>query len=184
MMASEAGVLDIPPENVASKGRLQPGPHVPRRHRAGSHHRRRGDQAHGSATERPIGEWLDEHRSHLDDLPRSARAAAPGRRTLCSAPDGVRLHVRGPAHADRADGHDGVEAVGSMGNDTPLACCRAPAPALHYFKQLSRRSPTRRSTASAKRSSRRPRRRLGSEGNLLNPQPSRLPGGSSSSGRS
>ena len=34
IMASEAGVLDIAPERILHKGRLQPG-HVPRRHRAG-----------------------------------------------------------------------------------------------------------------------------------------------------
>ena len=45
VMASEVGVLDIPEENILLKERLHPGPHLPRRHRAGAHHRRRGNQA-------------------------------------------------------------------------------------------------------------------------------------------
>ena len=45
VMASEAGVLDIAPENVLTKGRLAARTHVPRRHGAGPHRRRRGDQA-------------------------------------------------------------------------------------------------------------------------------------------
>ena len=46
IMASEAGVLDVPPENVVQQGPAAARQHVPRRHRAGPHRRRRGDQAH------------------------------------------------------------------------------------------------------------------------------------------
>ena len=45
IMASEVGVLDIPPEDVLVKERLHPGPHLPRRHGEGPHRRRRRDQA-------------------------------------------------------------------------------------------------------------------------------------------
>ena len=34
VMASETGVLDIPDEDIVYKSRIQPGPHVPPRHRA------------------------------------------------------------------------------------------------------------------------------------------------------
>ena len=44
VMASEVGVLDIPAEQIALKERLHPGKHLPRRHRPGPDHRRRGDQ--------------------------------------------------------------------------------------------------------------------------------------------
>jgi len=40
IMASEAGVLDIPPERVLQEGPPAAGPHVPGRHRGGPHHRR------------------------------------------------------------------------------------------------------------------------------------------------
>ncbi len=42
IMASEVGVLDIPPDKVLQKGRLQPGPHVPDRHRTRPHRFGRG----------------------------------------------------------------------------------------------------------------------------------------------
>ena len=37
VMASEAGVLDIPADQVMAKGRLQPGPDVPRGHLRAAH---------------------------------------------------------------------------------------------------------------------------------------------------
>ena len=40
---------------------------------------------------------------------------------LALAPAGLRLHAGGSARAARADGRDGEEPIGSMGNDTPLA---------------------------------------------------------------
>ena len=40
IMASEVGVLDVPPENVLQKGRLEPGPYVPGRYRRGTHYSR------------------------------------------------------------------------------------------------------------------------------------------------
>ena len=45
VMASEVGVLDIPPERILHKGRLQPGPHVPHRYGAEADRGRRRDQA-------------------------------------------------------------------------------------------------------------------------------------------
>ena len=79
-------------------------PHVPGRHRAGPHHRRRGDQAH------------DRRRAPVPRVAR--RVPGPSRgpaalRPKCQQPDpdtpaaaagGVRLHVRGRADAPRADG--------------------------------------------------------------------------------
>ncbi len=47
VMASEAGVLEFAPDQIAAQGPAAAGAHVPDRHRAGSHHRGRRDQAHG-----------------------------------------------------------------------------------------------------------------------------------------
>ena len=44
IMASEVGVLDMPAEEHPRQGAAASGPDVPRRHRAGPHHRRRRDQ--------------------------------------------------------------------------------------------------------------------------------------------
>jgi glutamine phosphoribosylpyrophosphate amidotransferase len=58
IMASEVGVIDVDPANVKMKGRLQPGPHVPHRLRAGAHDPRRGDQAEGRRPRAPtVSGW-------------------------------------------------------------------------------------------------------------------------------
>ncbi len=68
ILASEAGVLDVPAETVVRKGRLQPGRMF------------LVDTAQGRIVEdeeikrtlaaaRPYREWLDEHLIHVDDLP-------------------------------------------------------------------------------------------------------------------
>ena len=45
IMASEVGVLDIPPRGRPGQGAPAPGQDLPRRHGQGPHRRRRGDQA-------------------------------------------------------------------------------------------------------------------------------------------
>ena len=103
IMASEAGVLDIPPGNVVQKGPAAARPHVPGGHRAGPHHRRRGDQADDlcPAAVPPVAR-------RVPDPPRRparrARAAGAGPRDAAAAPGRVRLHVRGRAHRAHADG--------------------------------------------------------------------------------
>ena len=64
IMASEVGVLDIAPEDVAGQGAPPPGPHLPGRHVAGPHRRRRGDQerAGGAASVPPVARRA--HRRH------------------------------------------------------------------------------------------------------------------------
>ena len=59
-------------------------------------------------------------------------------RDRAAAAAGVRLHRRGPAHpASTPMADDGDEAVGSMGNDTPLAVLsERPQLLYNYFKQL------------------------------------------------
>ena len=115
IMASEVGVLDVPPERVLHKGPAAAGPHVPGGHRAGPHRRRRGDQAQ------------DRHRAAL---PPMARQAHCWNWQTCRRPP----HVPEPDHdtvlqRQQAFGYtfedlriimapmarDGVEAVGSMG---------------------------------------------------------------------
>ena len=81
ILASEAGVLDVPPENVVRKGRLQPGKMF------------LVDTAQGRivedeeikrtlATARPYREWLDEYLIHVDDLPKPPEVPQPDHDTL------------------------------------------------------------------------------------------------------
>ncbi len=134
--ASEAGVLEIPPERILTRGRLQPG-------RLFLIDTIRGrivtdeEIKHEISSRRPYGEWLSEHMENLDDLPE------PG--------DVPRLDLGTLEERQRAFGYTseelkiligpmsatGYEPVGSMGNDAPLAVLsNKPQLLFHYFKQL------------------------------------------------
>ena len=97
IMASEVGVLDIPPENVQSQGPAAAGPHVPRRSGAGPHHRRRGAEAAASPREQPYADWLRDNSVSTGRSARGPVAARAGPRHRAAAPAGVRLHLRRPA---------------------------------------------------------------------------------------
>ena len=105
IMASEAGVLDVPPEDVVQKGRLQPG----RMFLVDTEQGRIIDDEEIKrtvATEHPYGRWLDQHLVHLKDLPRRAGSARIGSGFAAAAADRVRLHLRRSARAARADGEE------------------------------------------------------------------------------
>ncbi len=136
IMASETGVMDVDPANVAYKGRLQPG----RMFLVDTDEERiipDEEIKEGLAARKPYRAWLDKQRVRLVDLPDPE-----------SYPqyDLEGLNVR-----QRANGYtledlrilmgpmavDGQEPVGSMGTDTPLAVLSDRSPLLYdYFKQL------------------------------------------------
>ena len=147
IMASEAGVLPIAPERVAYKGRLQPGRMFLVNMEEG---RIVADEEIKTAiaTAEPYRDWLNQYLVDLSQLP-----DAPPR------PTPVRLSAHVEAHSplptiinlQTAFGYtfedlrilltpmarDGVEAVGSMGSDTPLAVLSDRPKLLYdYFQQL------------------------------------------------
>src|SRR3954471_1349560 len=134
VLASETGVLDVPPENVLRKGRLQPGKLflvdlgqgriVP------------NDEVKAeAATRRPYRKWFEREHVRLADLPRpAARVAREPLRSLQLAFGYTQedMKVMLAPLAVNAE-----EAIGSMGNDTPLAALSDRRPLLYsYFKQL------------------------------------------------
>ncbi len=136
IMASEVGVLDVPADQVLSKGRLQPGRMFLVDLEQG---RIIGDEElkEQIATERPYGNWLRSHLVALQDLPEPEGLPEPEPQPLlvCQQAFGYTTEdlklIVSPmaAHAN--------EAVGSMGNDTPLAVLsERPQPLYNYFKQL------------------------------------------------
>ncbi len=171
IMASEAGVLDIPPENVLRKGRLQPG----RMFLVDTEEGRivEDDEIKRQvANERPYRQWLNEHLVHLDQLPPAPEVPVPDHDTLLQ-----RQLAFGYTYEDQRIilmpmARDGVDAVGSMGNDTPLAALSSkPRLLFDYFKQLFAQVTNppidciREELITASEGW------LGSEGNLLEPQP-------------
>ena len=135
ILASEVGVLDIPPDQVLSKGRLQPG----RMLLVDTKQGRIVDDdelKQQIATEHPYGEWLKENLVDLQELP-----APRFVQTTNSATVTRRQRLFGYTYEDlkmlMTPMAEGSEAIGSMGTDTPLAVLSAKSQLLYnYFKQL------------------------------------------------
>ncbi len=136
VMASEVGVLDVPPAMVEKKGRLEPGKMFLIDMGEGriiddAELKRRISEAE------PYGEWLSGHMVALADLPEAPDLPEPDHATVLT-----RQRIFGYTHEDlrilmAPMAIDGQEGLGSMGNDTPLAVLSDHAPPLfNYFKQL------------------------------------------------
>ncbi len=136
IMASEAGVLPIEPERVESKGRLQPGQMFLVDMEAG---RIVADEEvkHPIITQHPYQQWLDEHLYTLDKFPSAPMGGAiheddimPLQQNFGYTFEDLRMLLVPMAQT-------GVEAVGAMGIDTPLAVLSDRPKLLYdYFKQL------------------------------------------------
>ena len=135
VMASETGVLDIPPAEVSHKGRIQPG----RMFLVDTAEKRViADEEIKSkmATALPYGKWLDEQRVFLFELPPGAdkppldhKALEVSQRTFGYTTEDIRLIT--------PMAETGGEGIGSMGTDTPLAVLsNRPQSLFSYFKQL------------------------------------------------
>jgi glutamate synthase (NADPH/NADH) large chain len=135
VMASEVGVLDIPPGKVVQRGRLQPGRMFLVDTSLG---RIVADEEIKSALarEHPYGDWLAAKQIHFDDL--------PPRFTLTPQHASVVAHQRlfGYTTEDlkilvSPMARDGYEPIGSMGTDTPIAVLSdRPRLLYDYFQQL------------------------------------------------
>jgi glutamate synthase domain-containing protein 2/glutamate synthase domain-containing protein 3/glutamate synthase domain-containing protein 1 len=171
VMASEAGVLDIAPENVLTKGRLQPG----RMFLVDTELGRIVDDEEikrSIASERPYRQWLSEHQVHLNDLPAAPEVPAPDHETLLQRQIAFGYTFEDERLLLAPMAQSGVEAVGSMGNDTPLAVLsNKPRLLYDYFKQLFAQVTNPPIDCIREEIITSAETRLGSEGNLLNPQP-------------
>ncbi len=137
VMASEAGVLDIEPERILRKDRLQPGKMF------------LVDTAQGRiisdeeiketiAREQPYEKWLNKHLVALESLPsggalKQHKETVPlvNRQKLYGyTEEDINLHLLSMSK-------NAVERVGSMGHDVPLAALSSKPKLLYeYFKQL------------------------------------------------
>ncbi len=171
IMASEAGVLEIPPDQVVQKGRLQPG----RMFLVDTVQGRIVEDEeikHAIATERPYQQWLDEYQVHLNDLPAAPEVPAPDHDTLLQRQIAFGYTFEDERIVLAPMAKDGVEAIGSMGNDTPLAVLSSKPRLLYdYFKQLFAQVTNPPIDCIREEIITSAETRLGSEGNLLNPQP-------------
>ncbi|HIP71241.1 MAG TPA: glutamate synthase subunit alpha, partial [Anaerolineae bacterium] len=172
IMASETGVLDIAPENVQTKGRLEPGRML------------LVDTAQGRivsdeeikqsiAGERPYRQWIQQYTVSLADLP-----APPEPDTAVDQPALTQLQQAfGYTFEDlrlilAPMARDGKEPIGSMGDDTPLAILSdKPQPLYNYFKQLFAQVTNPPIDAIREEMITSSLTWLGTEGNLLDAQP-------------
>ena len=138
IMASEAGVLEVPPENVMYKGRLRPG----RMFLVDVQQGRIIDDEEVKAdlsTRQPYAQWLDQNLVRLEDLPEaSEKLLGDGDRTSLSTKQvAFRYTLEELRIILRPMAETGAEPIGSMGNDVPLAVLSdRPQLVFNYFKQL------------------------------------------------
>ncbi|MGB1085038.1 MAG: glutamate synthase central domain-containing protein, partial [Ilumatobacteraceae bacterium] len=135
VMASEVGVIDIEPEKIVTKGRLQPG----RMFLIDTREGRIVDDEEIKkrlAAEQPYAEWLAAGMVSLHDLPE--------REHVVFSHDSVRRRQQIFGYTDEElkvilapMAKSGIEPIGSMGTDTPLAVLsERPRLIFDYFQQL------------------------------------------------
>jgi len=136
VMASEVGVLDVPPEQIQQKGRLQPG----RMFLVDTSEGRivsDDELKERIAKQHPYREWLDRYSVPLRHLGKPTRVHEPDHETVLR-----RQEVFGYTEEDvkiliTPMATTGTEPLGSMGTDSPLAVLsEKPQPLFAYFKQL------------------------------------------------
>ena len=135
VLASEVGVLDIEPENIARKGRLQPGKMFLVDIEAG---RIIEDEEikDSLALAAPYGDWLHAGMVKLSELPSREHIVYPHssvvrrQRAFGYTEEELRILIAPMAR-------NGLEALGSMGTDTPIAALSdKPRLIFDYFSQL------------------------------------------------
>jgi len=170
IMASEVGVIDVAPENIVQKGRLQPG----RMFLVDTNEGRiiADDEIKSRlAGEEPYGDWIFEHLVDLDELPNRVHEIESHGQVL------QRQQVFGYTTEEikiliEPMSRNGYEPIGSMGTDTPVAVLSARSRLLFdYFQQLFAQvtnpplDAIREELVTALGST------IGPEGNLLDPRP-------------
>jgi glutamate synthase domain-containing protein 2/glutamate synthase domain-containing protein 1/glutamate synthase domain-containing protein 3 len=136
IMASEAGVLPVKPENVKLKGRLQPGKML-LVDTVGGRIISDKELKAGLYGRNPYQLWIKENQVHIHELPEPPREYGTDSATIL-----LRQRAFGYTDEDLKTilgpmASKGEEPIGSMGADTPLACLSdKPQPLFNYFKQL------------------------------------------------
>ena len=135
VLASEVGVLDIPAENIERKGRLQPGKMFLVDIEQGRIIED-GEIKDELANAAPYKEWLHAGMVKLSDLPSREHIVYPHssvvrrQRAFGYTEEDLRILVTPMAK-------NGMEALGSMGTDTPIAALsEKPRLIFDYFSQL------------------------------------------------
>ncbi|MCS6809333.1 MAG: glutamate synthase large subunit, partial [Bacteroidota bacterium] len=140
-MASEAGVLDFPPETIVRKGRVEPGSMIIADLSEGRIIEN-DEIKHSIATRRPYIDYIRSHVVRLEHLPEVApeiplqpnladkHILLEQQQAFGYSDEDIRFLLQPMAQS-------GEEPIGSMGTDTPLAVLSdKPQLLYNYFKQL------------------------------------------------
>ena len=134
VVASEVGVMDFDPTEIAEKGRLQPGKILLIDTQEGKIYYD-GEIKDRLAKAHPYRQWLSTNRIQLEKL-------HSGRKVVNSVPDLIRHEIEFGFGEEDVDGTivpmstKGQEPTASMGNDTPLAVLSdKPQIFFNYFRQ-------------------------------------------------
>jgi glutamate synthase (NADPH/NADH) large chain len=136
VLASEVGVLDIPPERIERKDRLKPGrmlvvDTVQGRIISDEEIKRQ------IVTAQPYRAWLDEHLVSLEELPEAPHVPEPDHATVLQRQQAFGYTFEALRKFLEPMAKIGVDPVGSMGWDAPLAVLSERPQLLYsYFKQL------------------------------------------------
>ncbi len=171
IMASEAGVLEVAPERVLQKGRLQPGRMFLIDTEEG---RIVGDEEikNKISTEHPYRQWLEQQMLELDRLAEIDHLPEPSHETVVQRQQAFGYTFEDLRILMAPMARDGVEAVGSMGTDTPLAVLSDQTQLLYnYFKQLFAQVTNPPIDCIREEIVTSAETTIGSERNLLDPQP-------------
>lgn len=136
ILSSEAGVLDIPAEDVLYKDRLRPGRMLLVDTKQG---RIISDEEVKAqiASEQPYRQWLEEHLIGLDQLPEAPELPNPKHDNVQQLQQSFGYTFEDLRKVLEPMASTGAEAVGSMGYDAPLAVLSdRPQRLYNYFKQM------------------------------------------------
>jgi len=136
IMASEAGVLPVEPERIAVKGRLQPGKMFLVDLEQG---RIIADEELKKkyASALPYQKWLDENHVLLKNLPEPPVLHEEDHMTVLQRQQAFGYTFEDLRFIVGPMSRDGMQPLGSMGTDTPLAVLsNKPQLLYNYFKQL------------------------------------------------
>jgi len=136
VMASETGMLDIAPENIKRKGRLQPGKMF-----LISMEEQRVIEDEEVKTQlmsqKPYKQWVDENLVRLVDQPTPSKTAEDTWDSLLTQQNLFGYSLEDLRIVIKPMCSNAKEALGSMGVDTPLAVLSdKPQLVYNYFKQL------------------------------------------------
>ncbi|MGV8905660.1 MAG: glutamate synthase large subunit [Acetobacterium sp.] len=171
ILSSEVGVLDIAPENIVCKERLKPGRMLMIDTEKGEIINDE-DLKYSVASQEPYGEWIKANNLTLDMLPEPETKNNSDKETLIK-----RQKTFGYTYEDLKAliipmAKDGVDPIGAMGNDSPLAVLSdTPQLLFNYFKEMFAQVTNPPIDALREELITGTEVYLGGEGNLIDPKP-------------